>query len=357
MDSNDKQPRNEIIKAGRADDISLPAESRDKIVRGLSNINSSNISNVLTAIFGKAEITADAVKYIQRGTVYLAEVPKKLQRDFTDGTLKFMEKSTGELVGEIVGPNNFGNKGHVIIKDAGILHSDIPRDLTTIAMQQQLAHMAAVLDEVRSRVVELQKTYDESLLGELRGMRDQLAQVQSLDDLENQHDLIKGAITQLNLTRGKITQRLIAEMKKMPDVPEAAWRSILKSLFKKDYRDNVESGYEKIQELFSYYLAGSELLAYAYAILGERQAYDSIFTPDSELLNGKWLKNLERSEMVLGISDERWYSAPKKYLGRIKQQAQEVFVTHPDKIMIELTGEQIMEAIENAEENKEDEIH
>ena len=354
MDISDKQPRNEIIKAGQADDRNLPATTRDKIVKGLTAINGANICRTLTTIFSKAEITADSVKYIQRGTVYLAEVPKKLQKDFSEGKLRFMEKSSGELVGEIVGPNNFGNKGHAIIKDAGILHSDIPHDLTTIAMQQQLAQMAAVLDEVRSRVIELQKTYDESLLGELRGMRDQLAQVQNVDDLENQRDLIKGAVTQLNLTRGKITQRLIAEMQKIPDVPEATWRSIFRSLFNKDFKDDVESGYEKIQELFGYYLAASELLAYAYALLGESRTYEDIFTPDSELFMNSGLANLKRSEKVLGISKERWYSAPSKYLGRVKTQAQRIFLSIPDTIMIEVTGEQIMEAIENVNQGTEE---
>ena len=350
MDNCEEQSRNKIIKVCPADDRNLPARTRDKIAKGLENINDANISKTLTAIFSKAEISADAIKFIQRGTVYLAEVPKKLQAGFAAGRMKFMEKSSGELVGEIVGQNNFGNKGHVIIKEAGILHSNIPHDLTTIAMQQQLAQMAAVLNEVRSRVIELQKTYDNSLLGELRGMRDQLAQVQNIEDLENQRDLIKGAITQLNLTRGRITQRLIAEMEKMPEVPETPWKSIFKACFKKGYKDNVESGYEKIQELFGFYLAASELLAYAYALLGESHAYEDIFIPDSELLEKNGLTNLIRSEKVLGICDERWYSAPNKYLGQIKKAAEHVFLSNPDNIVIEITGEQIMEAYENVKQ-------
>ncbi len=356
MDNNDKTPRREITKTGLADDRNLPATDRDRIAKGLSNISSANISKALTTVFKQTEIGADVVKFIQRGTVYLAEVPKKLQKDFTEGNLKFMEKSTGELVGEIVGLNNFGNRGHVIIKDAGVLHSNIPHDLTTIAIQQQLAQMAAVLDEVRSRVIEVQKTYDESLLGELRGMRDQLAQVQSVDDLENQRDLIKGAITHLNLTRGKITQRLIAEMQKMPEIPQSEWAVIWATLFKKGYRERIVTGYEKVQELFGYYLTSSQLLAYAYALLGERQTYKDIFTPDDELLKRSSLGNLKRSEDFIGICDERWYNAPDAYLGRIKREAQQVFLTNPDTIIIEVTGEQILEAIDNvgsAEEREE----
>jgi len=353
MDNDTPRPRNELSRAGKADDRSLPAATRDKIAKGLENINEANISKALIAIFGQVELSADVIKYIQRGTVYLAEVPKKLQKDFIGGRLKFMEKSTGEMVGEIVGPNNFGNRGHVIIKDAGVFHSNIPHDLTTIAMQQQLKQMAAVLDEVRSRVVELQKTYDGSLLGELRGMRDQLAQVQSIDDLENQRDLVKGAITQLNLTRGKITDRLIEEMKKIPEVPRSGLSRLIKTITHEGFRERVVSGYEKTQELFGYYLTASELLAYAYALLGESGTYENIFSPDGELLMDSSLENLKQSEKILGICDERWYSSPNKYLGRIKREAQKVFLSKPESITIEITGDQIMEAIESVGSEKE----
>jgi hypothetical protein len=354
MASNNKQNHSDIPKVGKADDRSLPAAVRDKIAKGLANITGTKISNALNAIFSKAEITADAVKYIQRGTVYLAEVPKKLQKDFAEGKLKFMKKSTGELVGEIVGSSNFGNKGHVIIKDSGILHSNIPHDLTTIAMQQQLAHMAAVLDEVRSRVIELQNIYDASLLGELRGMRDQLAQVQSVDDLLSKHDLVIRAITSLNSARGRITQRLIDEIQKMPNVPNSIPKSIIKTLFCGNYKCSVESGYGKINELFGYYLAASELLAYAYALIGEANAYINIFTPDCELLNNIGFANLERAECICGISDERWYSAPSKYLGRIRAKAEQIFLSNPDSIVIEITGNQIMGAIEYVEQESEE---
>lgn len=346
MTEKEQVPRNEIIKAGTANDRALPAATRDKIVRGLATINEEAVLQALTDIFSHAEITADAVKYIQRGTVYLAEIPKNLQRDFTEGNLKFLEKKTGEVVGNIVGPNNFGTKGYAVIKDAGILHSDIPHDLTTIAMQQQLARMAEAIDEVRSRVVELQKTYDESLLGELRGMRDQLAQVQSVDDLENQRDLIRGAITNINLSRGKVTQRLIAEMQKIPEIPQSALRLFFKTLLQ-DIREKAIIGYEKIQELFSYYLAASELLAFAYALLGEQRTYQDIFTPDGELLDDKRLANLKNCEAYLGISDERWYSAPERYLECIERKAQKVFLQSPDTISIEVTGDQVLEAIKN----------
>ncbi len=346
---------NEIIKPGRADDRSLPAATRDKITRGLSNINNANISKALTTVFQQADLGADFIRHLQRGKVYLAEIPKKIQPDFDEGKVKFMTlKETGEQVSELVGPNNFGTRSHMIIKDADIVHSNIPHDLATIAMQQQLAQMAAVLDEVRSRLIEMQQTYDESLLGELRGMRDLLAQVQTVKDLETQRDLIKGAIVNLNSTRGKITERLIAEMKKMPEVPASAFRRVFRTFWKEGYRDNVVSGYEKIQELFGYYLAASQLLAYAYALIGEEQVYETVFTPDSELENGQYLSNLVHSEVMVGIEGERWYNNPQRYLGLVQKEAHKLFFDQSDVIRIQLTGEQLLEAAENVRTEREE---
>ena len=346
---------NEIIKPGNADDRSLPAATRDKITRGLSNINNANISKALTTIFQQADIGADFIRHLQRGKVYLAEIPKKIQQDFDDGKVKFMTlKETGEQVSELVGPNIFGTRSHMIIKDADIVHSNIPRDLATIAMQQQLAQMAAVLDEVRSRLIEMKQTYDESLLGELRGMRDLLAQVQTVEDLETQRDLIKGAIIQLNKTRGKITQRLIAEMQRMPEVPASTFKRIFRTIMKEGFRDKVLSGYEKIQELFGYYLAASQLLAYAYALIGEEQVYETVFTPDAEIENDLYLGNLINSEVMVGVEGERWYNNPQRYLGFVQKEAHRIFFEDSDVIAIELTGEQIMEAIENVGEEREE---
>ena len=46
MTSNDKQSRNEIIQTGAANDKSLPAETRNRIAKGLANITEA-IANFL----------------------------------------------------------------------------------------------------------------------------------------------------------------------------------------------------------------------------------------------------------------------------------------------------------------------
>lgn len=71
---------NEIIKSGNADDRSLPAAIRDKIARGLSNINNANISKVLTTVFQQVDLGADFLRHLQRGKVYLAEIPKNFSQ-------------------------------------------------------------------------------------------------------------------------------------------------------------------------------------------------------------------------------------------------------------------------------------
>ena len=341
-------------RLGKADDQALPALARDKIAIGLTKVSKENLSRALLNLFGKVEFGADMVKHIQRGKIYLAEIPKKLQADFDEGKLRFMTLRSGEQVTELVGPNNFGTRGHMILKQTDWIHTNIPKDFTLIATQQQLARMAQVLDEVRSRIMELQTTYDEGLLGELRGMRDQLSQVQSLEDLETQKDLVKGAITQINLTRGKVVQRMLHEMQSMPDVPENTLRKLIRSFWSKSFRSNVESGYGKIQELFGYYLAASQLLAYAYGFLGEKRAYDAIFLPDQEMLRKDWRENLIRSEDIVGVDGKTWYKDPQRYLGLIEKEIQRIFATDSQKIVLSITGDMLLEVMEHVGDGKEE---
>lgn len=89
-------------------------------------------------------------------------------------------------------------------------------------------------------------------------------------------------------------------------------------------------------------------------MLGKTRTYDDIFTPDAELLDNCNLTNLSKSEKVLGICEERWYSVPSKYLGHVKTQVQQIFLSKPDTIQIEVTGKQIMEAIANVEQGSEE---
>ena len=358
----DIEKRNENLPQNTAgnDNAALPAKLRDSISGALSKITDKKTSVALASLVRHVEFASDVKAHLSRETILRAYIPKHLEEAWKAGDLKFMvKKDTGEQLGALVGKDSILNKGFVRIEEGYMPDPNLLHSLSGVAMQQQLAHMAAVLDDVRSRVIALQEAQDQRLLGKLRGMRAQLIQMRDATDPENRRGLALNAITVLNATRGEITQRLIGEMRKIPVAPENLIAALAKAFFSKDFRPNLVEGYDKIQELFGYYLAATQMLAYSYAFLDEERSYAAVFVPEPELMDKKALDKLIRAEIVVGDHDALWYKEPEEFLGRIKREAKRLFKADGDYIEVEFTGAQLLEALEDGrqeiEEQREEE--
>ena len=329
----------------------LPVTVRDKITSALSKMTEDKASTTLASLLRSVETGSSVANTINRDLVYLARIPKNLEGGVRSGELGFMQKAdTGEMLGAIVGPDHL-NRGFVRIEEGYMPSPDLLHSLSNLAMQQQLAHMAEVIDDVRSRVIVLQETYDKALYGELRGMHQQLIQMRDTQDPATRKSLATGAITSINKTRGRIEQRLIDELAKLPEAPATMLRALLKTFLTKGFKADLCDGYDKIQELFSYYLTASQLLAYIYAFLDEPAAYDDVFVPSPELLDNPNIRKLTLAEVCVGSIEDAWYKQPQEYLGRIQHESQRLFCDTRDYIEIEVTGKQLLEAL-NYEETK-----
>lgn len=346
-----KHSEQQISQPIGGNDRCLPAAVRDKITSTLSKITEGKVATTLASLLRSVETGSSVANTINRDLVYLARIPKHLESGVRAGELGFMQKAdTGEMLGAIVGPDHL-NRGFVRIEEGYMPTPELLRSLSNLAMQQQLAYMAEVINDVRSRVIVLQETYDKSLYGELRGMHQQLIQMRDTQDPTTRKSLATGAITSINNTRGKIEQRLIDELAKLPEAPATMLRALMKTLLTKGFKSDLCEGYDKIQELFSYYLTASQLLAYIYAFLDEPAAYDDVFVPSPELLDNPNIRKLSLAEVCVGSIEAAWYKHPQAYLGRIQHESQRLFCDSKDYIEIEVTGKQLLEAL-NYEETK-----
>ncbi|MBP3647255.1 MAG: hypothetical protein J6K55_12640 [Clostridia bacterium] len=348
-----KRSEQQVSKPIGLNEKCLPVTVRDKITSALSKMTEDKVSTTLASLLRSVETGYSVANTINRDLVYLARIPKNLEGGVRAGELGFMQKAdTGEMLGAIVGPDHL-NRGFVRIEEGYMPSPDLLHSLSNLAMQQQLAHMAEVIDDVRSRVIILQETYDKALYGELRGMHQQLIQMRDTQDPTTRKSLATGAITSINKTRGKIEQRLIDELAKLPEAPATMLRALLKTFLTKGFKADLCDGYDKIQELFSYYLTASQLLAYIYAFLDEPAAYDDVFVPSPELLDNPNIKKLSLAEVCVGSIEDAWYKQPQEYLGRIQHESQRLFCDTKEYIEIEVTGKQLLEAL-NYEEAKDE---
>lgn len=75
-------------------------------------------------------------------------------------------------------------------------------NIATLAVQQQMAQMTEVINDVRERVIALQEGYNQDLFGSIIGMHQQMAQLSDVKNDEIRKGFVINAITELNKVRG-----------------------------------------------------------------------------------------------------------------------------------------------------------
>lgn len=314
----------------------------------LKNACEKNVLELISNVVKDNEIREILKQCIDKKAIYIAKIPENLEKDFDLGNLKFLtEKKTGKSLGTIVNEKN-KIKGQVRIEKY-FNTPDISLRLSSLIIQQQLSEITNVINDVRSRIITLQKRQDRNLYGRIHGMYHQMIQINVENKSEKRNQLINNTISSLNETRGIIEVEIVDLLKTMEYVPDKNFKIILKILKNKDFLSQTIDAYDRIEELVCYYLQATQLLGYAYAFLNEKQSFESVFTPFSELTDKKILKKLKSVEKLYNEDlSASWYNNPNKYMLSIKKEAQRLFTTEEDRVVeIEIYGENLLGVFED----------
>lgn len=347
------QAQAKVSQVYAEDTKSLPVALKEKITNALQSITEEKVTSVLSKLANIEEIRSEAVKVINKETTYIARIPKKLDEKMKMGLLDFMtDKKTGENLGMLVDQKH-KTRGYVRIDEAS--KADVASNLANLAIQQQLANMTEVINDVRSRVIALQEGHDTDLFGSVKGMHQQLLQMRDARDPDTKKQLATNAITTLNNVRGRLEVTILKTLREIESVPGTDRAILIKIAKNKNFLSDTVEKYDRIEELFSYYVTATQLLGYAYAFLDEPASYQDIFTPSRELVENENLQKLTAAENLYEERiGETWYKNPENYLLKIESSSHSVFLESSDIVEVEVTGEKLMEAIEyGRNQNKE----
>ena len=324
----------------------LPAKLKDSITHALANITEEKVLSLVSRSIESNELRKKAAEMISKEAVYIAKIPKKFDGDFNAGLLDFMTDSkTGENLGVLVNGKN-RIQGHVNIERV-TKNTELSANVASIALQQQVAQMTEVINDVRDRVIALQEGHDKDLYGSVIGMHSQMIQMRDAKTEETRRGLAYGAITKLNDVRGRIQAAVAHELESMPNVPGDNMKIVWEIAKDKTYLQRVVDSYDRVEELVSYYLAATQLLGYAYAFLGEESSFEDIFTPCDVLLDQVALQKLVSAEALYNEDiQDAWYKNPAEYMLRIQEAATQLFLPKEDDVIeLEIPGQKLLEAM------------
>lgn len=324
----------------------LPAKLKDSITHALASITEEKVLSLISQSLESNELRKKAAEMISKEAVYIAKIPKKLDGDFSAGLLDFMTDSkTGENLGVLVNGKN-RIQGHVNIERV-TKNTELSANVASIALQQQVAQMTEVINDVRDRVIALQEGHDRDLYGSILGMHQQMIQMRDARSEETRKLLAVNAITSLNDVRGKIEAAVAHELETMPSVPDSDAKIIWEITKDKTFLQRAVESYDRVEELVSYYLSATQLLGYAYAFLGEENSFEDIFTPCGVLLDQVILQKLSSAEALYNEEmSNTWYKDPANFMLRIQESAEQLFLPRDDDfIELEISGQKLLEAM------------
>lgn len=324
----------------------LPAKLKASISSALANLTEEKFLSTISQSLESEAIREKAAQVIDKETIYIAKIPKKLDGDFRAGLLDFMiDSRTGENLGVLVNEKN-KIRGNVTVECVPKA-VDMSANIASIALQQQMAQMTEVINDVRDRVIALQEGHDRDLYGSIRGMHQQMIQMRDAKNEETRRYLAVNAITTLNDIRGKIEATICHSLETMPNVPQGDLGIIWAITKDKTFLQRAVETYDRIEELVSYYLTATQLLGYAYAFLGEENSFEDIFCPCAELLDRVSLQKLINAEALYKEDiQDAWYKNPADYMLRIKAASHNLFVAADDDVVeLEISGQKLLEAI------------
>ena len=335
------------------DTKSLPVALKEKIITALQSITEEKVTSFLSKLANSEEIRREAVKVIKKETTYFARIPKKLDAEMKMGLLDFMtDKKTGENLGMLVDQKH-KMRGYLRIDEAS--RADVASNLANIVIQQQLAKMTEVINDVRSRVISLQEGHDADLFGSIKGMHKQLLQMRNARNPDIKKQLATHAITILNDVRGRIEVTILNTLRDIESVPDTDRAILIKIAKNKNFLSDTVEKYDRIEELFGYYITATQLLGYTYAFLDEPESYEDIFTPSKELVENE---NLQKLTAVENLYEERigetWYKNPENYLLKIERSSHRMFMESSDILEFEVVGEKLLEVIEHGKKSNEE---
>jgi hypothetical protein len=215
--------------------------------------------------------------------------------------------------------------------------------------------MTEVINDVRSRVISLQEGHDADLFGSIKGMHKQLLQMRNARNPDIKKQLATHAITILNDVRGRIEVTILNTLRDIESVPDTDRAILIKIAKNKNFLSDTVEKYDRIEELFGYYITATQLLGYTYAFLDEPESYEDIFTPSKELVENE---NLQKLTAVENLYEERigetWYKNPENYLLKIERSSHRMFMESSDILEFEVVGEKLLEVIEHGKKSNEE---
>lgn len=320
-------------------------------------IDPARIKGFLAGVAQRFQLLKDFKDGISPIERYVLDIPPLFKKAIDSGEAWFnTKKDTGEMLASIshqVGKKKEFMKNFTVKKESFVndrAFAGISDGMYNIAMQQQLAAIANQLQDVQKGVQRIEIGQKDDRFAKIEGARYQMLLASKMPNKVDQIDCIKNAMPLLAEGTESVKRAFIRRVNDFEAIPESKLIIYGKMVISTgNYKDKKDREIDDINEHFMFISAAHELMAAAGVILEAPDAVSEVFNHEAEFLgtiDKKKIASIANMHPELDVSNE-WFTNPTGFIEEAKKRYIDCLNQKFDFFSIEVTGQQLLEAMED----------
>ena len=295
---------------------------------------------------------ADIITRIKAGTQFVIQIPTEYDPFYKSGEMFIMKnQKNGQMWPSLMKIAENGRKQVVtplpIVEQAFFQGNPIQELATShhnILIQQQVAHLAEMLQDTYKVVKEIKQGQMDDRVGFLKAGRNGLVIAISLPEGDERNRQIEFSRQNLFVGQAQIGEALKRSVEAFQPVPKHALFRFVKEIGHSGYLAEKRREVLEMQDIYDQYLTATKLLAASYVMTGNVDAAKNTFkTSESAIREIDFSKVKTIGYQHKGVAD-MFYTAPIGYLAAELDNCLEEAKQY-DYVALEVSGEELLEVL------------
>lgn len=337
----------------KAEPDALPVPEEGKclyITKDSEGVNFRALLGQIVQCVNMTEILAE----IKAGTQYVVQIPAEFQAAYESGELFIMENmKTGKKWPSLMRIAEDGKHKLVTplpIAEQAIVQGNPIQELATsyhnILMQRQMAQLTEMVARTYRVAERIMHGQMDDRIGLLEAGRNGLLLAMSLPEGPERSRQIDSSRQNLLVAQAQIEKVLERRVREFEPLPKSAPIRFMREFVHTGYLAEKHREVQEMQEYYALYLQATKLLAESYAICGNIEAAEQTFRLSESTIQSIDFSKIKTIRYQHKALTDMFYSAPVGYIATERNICLEE-AKHYDYIALEVSGEKLLEALEN----------
>lgn len=301
---------------------------------------------------------ASVLHSIKKGAEYVIQIPTEFQGGFDAGKYWIMENAkTGKMWPTLMEVGADGRNKIVTplaVKKKDFIQGNPVKDITNnyqnLYLQQQMNELSSLIEDTLQVVQRIEHGQLDDRVGLLEAGRQGILLALSQKDNDSRPLALQLARGNVNVAQNQIFETFERRVKEFKPLPKTSFGQFLREMTSNGYLSKKDDEYNDIQEYYNLYLEATRLLAGSYLIVGDSENAQRVFDLSIEKVGAIDYSNLKTIEYAhKGAEFQKIYDDAVEYLTTEKQICIEDGTAY-DCLEITISGDELMEVIENVTE-------